>query len=121
VGRYTVVYADGERQAVELRWGHEVARANLISVATRIDPETAEGERAILFAKDPVREVYQARLLAVRVKPKRIERVVIELAEAGASGAAPPQSMHHSPGSTPGPERQALALFALTAERGPTR
>ncbi|HVX65979.1 MAG TPA: glycoside hydrolase family 2 TIM barrel-domain containing protein [Bryobacteraceae bacterium] len=121
VGRYIVTYTDGERQIVELRWGHEVARANLISVATRIDPETAEGERAILFTKDPVREVYQARLLAVPVKPKRIERVAIELAEAAAPGAPPPQSMHHSPGTTPGPERQALALFAITAERGPAR
>ena len=121
VGRYTVVYADGERQPIPLRWGHEVARSNLISVATRIDPQTAEGERVIRYAKDPVREVYQARLFPVPVKPKRIDRVEIDLSVAAGASAPPPQSMHHTPGSTPGPERQALALFAITAERGPAK
>lgn len=116
VGRYVIVYEDGERQEAPLRWGMEIARSNMISVATRIDPSTANGERVIVFEKDPVREVHQARLLSVDTRPKRIAKVVCELDIAPESGIAPPGSMHHSLEGM-GVTQQALVLFAITAER----
>ncbi|MFN7996847.1 MAG: glycoside hydrolase family 2 TIM barrel-domain containing protein [Bryobacteraceae bacterium] len=115
MARYTVVYADGERQEVPLRWGQEIARSNTISVGSRIDPATAEGERVLLFAKDPVREVYQARLLEVRTRRKKIDRIECDWTPSPDVGLAPPASMHHAR-EKPGPERQALLIFGVTAE-----
>lgn len=116
VGRYTIVYADGEKQVVDLRWGFEIARANMIYLASRIDPSTAKGERVMRFIKDPVREIYQTRLFSIRTKPKVIERVEFLRVASQENGPIPPRSMHHTPGPTPGPEQQALLLFAFTAE-----
>jgi hypothetical protein len=117
LGRYVIEYEGGERQEVPLRWGLEIARSNLISVATRIDPATAFGERVVLYAKDPVREVHQARLFSVDTKAGRIARVVCELQPSSRAGADPPSDMHHSTGTKPGAAEQALVLFAITAER----
>jgi hypothetical protein len=117
VGRYIIEYEGGERQEVPLRWGEEVARSNLISVATRIDAATAHGERVVLFAKDPVREVHQTRLLSVDTKDRRIARIFCELDPSAETGTTPPAEMHHSTGEKPGPREQALLLFAITAER----
>lgn len=116
VGRYTVVYADGERQSVELRWGENVSRANLIAVASRVNPITAHGERVVLFSKDPVREVYQTRLLAIPVKPKRIQALECRFQPPAEPFVGPPASTHHSRGPTPATDKQSLLLFAVTAE-----
>jgi hypothetical protein len=118
VGRYTVVYADGERQPVELRWGENVSRSNLIAVASRINPVTAHGERVILFPKDPVREVYQTRLLAIPTKPKRIRALECVFRPPAEPFVGPPASTHHSRGVTPATDKQSLLLFAVTAENG---
>lgn len=117
VGSYTVVYEDGERQDVPLRWGHEAARANLIAVASRINPVTAHGERVVLFAKDPVREIYQTRMFVIPTKPKRIRDLECRFQPPVESRTGPPASAHHSRGPTPGTDRQSLLLFALTAEQ----
>jgi len=116
VGRYVIVYDDGERQIVPLRWGREIARSNMVSVASRIDPVTGNGERVIVFEKDPVREVHQTRLLTVDTKDKSIARIVCELEPSPEAGATPPMDMHHSTGAKPGAAEQALVLFAITAE-----
>jgi hypothetical protein len=116
VGRYVIEYKDGERQEVPLRWGQELARSNMISLATRIDPTTAAGERALLYQKDPVREVHQARLLSVPTRNKPIAKIICELDPASAEGAATPASMHHAEGTKPGVAEQSLVLFAITAE-----
>jgi len=115
VGRYVIVYEDGELQEVPLRWGKEIARSNMISVASRIDPSTAQGERVIIFDKDPIREVHQTRLLSIDTRPKRIAKVACELDIAPESGIAPPGSMHHSLEGM-GVTQQALLLFGITAE-----
>jgi len=119
IGRYVVEYEDGERQEVPLRWGVEIARSNLISVATRIDATTAEGERVLMFKKDPVREVHQARLLSISTKGQQIRRIVLELEGAPAEAANQPAKMHRASGSKPGATEQVLLVFAITAERTP--
>ncbi|MBI3668004.1 MAG: hypothetical protein HY236_17535, partial [Acidobacteria bacterium] len=117
VGRYVIVYQDGERQEVPLRWGEEVARSNMITIATRIDPATAQGERVIVYSKDPIREVHQTRLLSVDARGKTVARVICELAPAAEEGVPAPPDMHHVTGRNPGPAQQALVLFAITAEQ----
>jgi hypothetical protein len=117
VGGYTVVYEDGERQEVPLRWGEEIARSNLIAVASRINPVTAHGERVVLFTKDPVREVYQTRLFAISTKAKRIRALECRFQPPAEAFAGPPASTHHSRGPTPAADRQSLLLFAITAEQ----
>lgn len=116
VGSYTVVYEDGERQEVPLRWGEEIARSNLIAVASRINPVTAHGQRVILFAKDPVREVYQTQMFTIPTKPKRIRVLECRFQPPVETQAGPPASAHHSRGPTPTTDRQSLLLFAITAE-----
>ncbi len=116
VGRYVIVYEDGERQTIPLRWGREVARSNMIAVASRIDPVTSTGERVLVYEKDPVREVHQARLLTVQTMDKPIARIRCELDVSEQAGTAPPMDVHHSTGIKPGLAEQALVIFAITAE-----
>lgn len=117
VGRYIITYADGDRQEVPLRWGQEVARSNLISVASRLEPTAAYAERVIRYVKSPIREIHQALLLPVTVKSKHIASVVCELDPAGDLGTPPPGSMHHSAEVQLGIKDQVLLLFAITAEK----
>ncbi len=118
---YEIVYADGERQHVPLRWGTEIARANMIAVASRIDPAAAQGERVVVYVKHPFREVYQTRLLSLDVKPKQIDRLVCELETPmpGNYAAAESASTDGDAELPPlGPGERALLLFAITAETG---
>jgi len=57
-------YADGRTQQIPLRNGKEIARANLIDNATRIEPLALNAPQALIFEKDPAREHYQALLFA---------------------------------------------------------
>jgi hypothetical protein len=116
VGRYLIVYSDGSQQEVPLRWGQEIARSNMISVASRIDPATAEGERVLIYEKDATREVYQARLLSVAARNQKIRRIVCELTPPNISGQAPPPDTHHAIAPPLGANEQVLVLFAVTAE-----
>jgi hypothetical protein len=116
VARYTIVYTDGDRQEVPLRWGLEVARSNMIAVATRINPIAANSDRVITFVKHPTREVHQTLLLPVDTKPKQIDKVICELDSSAGDGTPPPVSMHHSGDDTAGAGKQALLLYAITAE-----
>src|SRR5208282_5510798 len=68
VAVYTLRYASGKSREVPLRNGYEVAQANLISVATRIDPQATEAQRALVFAKDLVREQYQVLLYSLSLE-----------------------------------------------------
>jgi hypothetical protein len=115
--RYVIEYAGGECQEVPLRWGREIARSNMIAVASRIDPATSRGERVLRYLKEPTREVYQARLLSVDTRRKRIVRVVVELDPRSPDGAAPPPDTHHSLEQNLSVREQALLLFGITAER----
>ena len=95
VGSYTLQYASGRTREIPLRNGHEVVRSNLVHIATRIDPEATEAQRALVFAKDVAREQYQVLLFSVPVERERLTSLHCRL-----NG-----------------QQQALAIFAVTAER----
>jgi hypothetical protein len=118
---YTVLYADGERHVVPLRWGCEIARSNMIMVAARLDPTTAHGERVVVYVKYPFREVHQTRLLTLDVKPKPIARLVCELETRLPAGYVPAErgTTDEAAKFLPlSPAERVLVLFAVTAERG---
>jgi beta-glucuronidase len=54
-----VHYQSGGKQQIPLRNGIEIASANLIENATRIEPLALDAPRALIFQKDPAREHYQ--------------------------------------------------------------
>ncbi|MGH9455992.1 MAG: glycoside hydrolase family 2 TIM barrel-domain containing protein, partial [Terriglobia bacterium] len=91
---YTLSYASGRSQVLPVRNGIEVAQANRIHEATRIDPIATAAPRALEFAKDVVREDYQVLLWSIPVAKERLA------------------SLHCSLKC-----QQAVAIFAITAER----
>ncbi|HMD87267.1 MAG TPA: glycoside hydrolase family 2 TIM barrel-domain containing protein [Terriglobia bacterium] len=95
VAVYTLRYASGKSREVPLRNGYEVAQSNLVSVATRVDPEATEAQRALLFAKDLAREQYQVLLYSLPLEDGKLA------------------SLHCQLRSQPS---SALAIFAVTVE-----
>jgi hypothetical protein len=91
---YTLRYASGKSREISLRNGYEVAQSNLIAVATRIDPQATEAQRALVFTKDVVREQYQVLLYSLSLEGGELASLDCQLRS--------PQS--------------ALAIFALTVE-----
>jgi hypothetical protein len=79
VAVYSIVGANGASQGIPIRNGLEVAQANRIHEATRIDPVATEAQPALEFAKDIVREQYQFLLWSVSVKPGRIRNLRCKL------------------------------------------
>jgi hypothetical protein len=69
VAVYRLQYQNGKTQDLPVRNGMEVARANRIYVATRIDPVASGAQKALEYAKDVVREQYQVLLWSVPVEP----------------------------------------------------
>lgn len=124
VGRYVVVYKDGRRQEVPLRWGIEIARSNMIANATRIDPATACGERVIVYRKDSFREIHQTRLLSLDTQRGRIERLICELDIEDVPAETAAEELFLDESKSPDkPEpltltEQMLFLLAVTAEKG---
>jgi hypothetical protein len=92
---YTVRFVGGKTREFAVRHGIEVAQANLVQDATRINPIATAAQRALEFVKDVVREQYQVLLWSVPLGKDRVEALHCRLA-----GRQP-----------------ALAIFALTAER----
>jgi len=95
VASYTLEFSDGRRKEVPLRHGYEVAQANLIQDATRLDPQTTDSQRALLFVKDTAREHYQVLLYSLPVEGANLAGIRCRL-----EGKQPP-----------------FAIFAMTAER----
>jgi hypothetical protein len=95
VATYTLRFAGGRKQDVPIRSGIEVARANLVLGATRIDPVATATQRALSFTKDWSREQYQVLLFSLPVVAGRVESLTARL-----NGQHPP-----------------LLLFAITAEQ----
>ncbi len=95
VATYTLRYASGKTHDIPIRNGYEAARSNLIYVATRIDAEAIEAQRAMLFVKDVAREHYQILLYPIPVEGEKLTSLTCKL-----NGQQP-----------------ALALFAITAEQ----
>ena len=95
VATYTLRYSSGSSREIPVRNGYEVARANLIHVATRVSSEATEAQRALLFIKDLAREHYQILLFSLAVEGGKLASLVCRL-----NGQQP-----------------ALAIFAITAEQ----
>jgi len=95
VATYTLRYASGKTRDIPIRNGYEVTRSNLIHVATRIDAEATEAQRALLFIKDVAREHYQILLYPIPVEGEKLASLSCRL-----NGQQP-----------------ALAIFAITAEQ----
>jgi hypothetical protein len=72
-------YASGKSREVPLRNGFEVAQSNLISVATRIDPQATEAQRALVFAKDLAREHYQVLLYSLPLEGGKLASLHCQL------------------------------------------
>jgi hypothetical protein len=79
VAVYSVIGANGASQDVPVRNGIEVAQANRIYQATRIDPVATEAQPALEFARDVVREQYQFLLWSVSIKPGRVQTLRCKL------------------------------------------
>ena len=79
VAVYSITGTNGGSQDIPIRNGFEVAQANRIYDATRIDPVASEAQPAIEFTKDVVREQYQFLLWSVPVKSGRIRNVRCKL------------------------------------------
>jgi hypothetical protein len=93
---YTVRFAGSSPQELPVRHGIEVAQANLVQDATRINPIATGAQRALEFVKDIVREQYQVLMWSAPVRKGRVESLGCRLI---------------------GPQ-PALAIFAITAGRG---
>jgi hypothetical protein len=91
---YTVQYASGAKQEIPLRHGIEIARANLIHEATRVDPIATAAPRALIFNKDVVREQYQVLLFSLPLRGGAVRSLQIRLNR----------------------EEQPLLVFAINAE-----
>jgi hypothetical protein len=76
---YSIAGANGTAQDIPVRNGFEVAQANCIYDATRINPIAIEAQPALSFKKDVVREQYQFLLWSVSVKPGKIQNLRCKL------------------------------------------
>lgn len=94
---YTFEYASGKIQTLPVRNGIEVAQANCIDVATRIDPMATAAQPALQYIKDSVREQYQVLLWSI---PTRSEELVSMRCQLNAA-------------------QPSLAIFAITGEQLP--
>jgi hypothetical protein len=95
VATYTLRFNGGKTQVFPMRNGIEVARANLVWGATRIDAVATAAQRALSFTKDWAREQYQVLLFSLPVLGGRVESITARLV-----GQQPP-----------------LLLFAITSEQ----
>ncbi|HLV86205.1 MAG TPA: glycoside hydrolase family 2 TIM barrel-domain containing protein [Candidatus Sulfotelmatobacter sp.] len=86
VATYSIVGEKGT-QDIPIRNGIEVAQANRIYEATRIDPIAKDAQPALLYKKDIVREQYQFLLWSMPVKPGRVQSLRCKL-NAGQPGLA---------------------------------
>jgi Glycosyl hydrolases family 2, TIM barrel domain/Glycosyl hydrolases family 2 len=93
-GSYTLEFSDGRKREIPLRHGYEVAQANMILDASRLDPQTTDSQRALQFVKDTAREHYQVLLYSIPVEGATLARIRCRL-----EGQQPP-----------------LAVFAITTE-----
>jgi len=94
VATYRQRYSGGGQREIPVRNGIEVAQANRIQVATRIDAIATGAQRALEYVKDVVREHYQVLVWSMPLESGRVESLDCKL-EAG---------------------QPALAVFAITAE-----
>jgi hypothetical protein len=75
VATYRIRYQNGQTREVPLRAGFEVAAANAIHDATRIDPVATSAQRAFWYIKDWAREHYQGLLFSLPVDKGVVESI----------------------------------------------
>jgi hypothetical protein len=95
VAVYTLQYASGKSQSLPMRHGIEIAQANRVHQATRIDPIATAAQPALEYLKDVVREQYQILLLSIPTERERLVSLNYRLL----------------------PQSAPLAIFAITTER----
>ncbi|HEX4486947.1 MAG TPA: glycoside hydrolase family 2 TIM barrel-domain containing protein [Terriglobales bacterium] len=118
-GKYVVIYKDGEQQLIPLRWGLELARSNVLAVATRTNPVAVLAPQVIRFTRNPVHEEYRTLLYSVAVKHKPIARLRIEMDPLPET--RPLVSRPNVTGSGYAAGDTALLLFAVTGEQKATK
>jgi len=79
VAVYSIVGSNGASQDIQVRNGFEVAQANLIYQATRVNPVATKAQVALEFDKDIVRERYQFLLWSVSIKPGNVRHIRCKL------------------------------------------
>jgi len=99
VASYILEFSKGKNKEIPLRNGYEVAQANFVKDAGRLDPNATETQRALVYVKDIAREQYQILLYSIPVEGAGLVRLRCKL-----KGEQPP-----------------LAIFAITTEAGLTR
>ncbi len=115
VGMIEVSYAKGDTKRVPLRWGMEVARANTITIASRINPVAVLAPAAIEYVKDVRREVYRTLLFSVPVDSRPISHIRITMNPPATT--VPISSAPNSTGSGYTAGACNLLVYAVTAER----
>jgi Glycosyl hydrolases family 2, TIM barrel domain/Glycosyl hydrolases family 2 len=115
MGTYTIYYADRSKQEIPLRWGLEVARANIVSSSTRLNPVASQATPVIQYTRNRSYEDYRTYVFMVPVKRKMIDRVVITVKPLASD--RPLISLPNQTGSGYAAGETALLLFAITAER----
>ncbi len=115
MGSYTVVYNDGERQQVPLRWGLEVTRSNFIVSSTKLNPVALLATPVIDYVKEESYEQYRTFMYTLPVKPKMIDRIIVTLKPLPAE--RPLISLPNQTGSGYAAGDTALLIYGITAER----
>jgi hypothetical protein len=95
VAVYRLRYSGGREREIPVRSGIEVAQANRIYQATRIEPIATTAQPALKYVKDIVREQYQVLLWSIPLEPGKVESLHCRLE----------------------PGQPALAIFGITGER----
>ena len=114
MGSYTIVYSDGERKRVPLRWGFEVTRGNLVASATRLNPVALAATPAMDYVKHVGWEQYRTLLFTLSVEHKPMDRIAIAVTPL--PPARPLISLPNQTGSGYEAGETALLVFAITAE-----
>jgi len=115
MGSYTIVYADGSRQEIPLRWGLEVARSNILSSSTQLNPVAQLSIPVLKYVRNESYEDYRTFLYTVLVKRKMIDHIVISVKTLPSE--RPLISLPNQTGAGYAAGETALLVFGITAER----
>jgi hypothetical protein len=80
LGAYRIEYADGNTAEIPLRHGMEVAQANQVHGATRIEVRATGAAPILEYVKDPARERLQILLFTAPAGGKRVRRITASVA-----------------------------------------
>lgn len=115
IGSYTIIYADGSKQEIPLRWGLEVTRSNVVSSSTLLNPVALLSTPVLKYTRNESYEDFRTFLYTVPVKRKSIDRIVVSMKALPLE--RPLISRPNETGSGYAAGETALLLYAITAER----